>query len=61
MVCAKLHLICGNCASNDKFKWRIVKDGIHYKDNTFDDSPCIICENCHTIHFLDHMMEKYTK
>jgi len=52
MVNARLHIICGNCGSDDMFKYRI-------NDEIDDDSQerilrvAIICENCSTIHCLE--------
>jgi uncharacterized Zn finger protein len=51
MVNAKIHIICGNCGSNDQFKLDLVEnnndDGFKIKIE-----PILICENCSTIHYI---------
>ena len=45
MVMARLHIICGNCGSNDNWSYEIVENaqdfGDHFKDDTY-----IWCGNC---------------
>ena len=52
MAHAKLHMICGNCGSNDQFTYRIVTD---YDDDKEQDYPriSIACNNCSTLHYLE--------
>jgi len=47
MVNAKLHIICGNCGSNDNFSLTNDEGGL-----------AIACGNCATLHFLDSLMPK---
>lgn len=58
MVCARLHIICGNCGNGDgdMFEYEINKDGLDYGDGTFDDAVYIWCKNCGTLHSLDNKM-----
>ena len=52
MARARLHIICGNCGSNDMFKYSIVID---YDDDKECNYPrvSIACDNCSTIHCLE--------
>lgn len=52
MVKARLHLICGNCGSDDQFEYKINNE-IDDDTNKPFQSVSIICNNCHTIHNLD--------
>ena len=52
MANARLHIICGNCGSNNMFEYKI--------DTDIDDDTqqkykrvYIICNNCSTLHSLD--------
>lgn len=59
MVCARLHIICGNCGSNDMLDY-------HHEDLEFCDGPdeaphdgtSIVCSNCSTIHWLSEWQER---
>ena len=52
MAHAKLHMICGNCGSNDQFTYKIVTD---YDDDKEQDYQriSIACNNCSTLHCLE--------
>ena len=52
MAHAKLHMICGNCGSNDQFTYKIVID---YDDDKEQHYPriSIACNNCSTLHCLE--------
>lgn len=54
MTKAKLHIICGNCGCNDKFKLMITRDGddITIASPLFEDAAVVICQNCGTHHDL---------
>jgi uncharacterized Zn finger protein len=52
MVMAKLHIICGNCGSNDMFEYKIDKDAKDFGDR-FEEGVYIKCDNCGTLHSLD--------
>lgn len=47
MVVAKLHIICGNCGSNDDFNYEVEED-IEFE------WPVVYvrCDNCGTLHTL---------
>jgi len=57
MARARLHIICGNCGSNDMFKYRIVTE-IDDDTNEEYQRVSITCENCSTIHCLEDNAEK---
>ena len=46
MANARLHLICGNCGCNDKWKWQYIP-----KDSE-PETVWVWCENCDTLHDL---------
>ncbi len=52
MANARLHMICGNCGSNDQFEHHI---SIEIDDDTGQDTHVIyiVCNNCHTLHDLE--------
>ena len=57
MVMARLHVICGNCGSNDGFSCEYVKEALDVtpvgsRIAKFKPSIYLICENCDTIHDL---------
>ena len=54
MVHARLHIICGNCGSNNDFKFRIDPKGhdITEDEVKFEPAVFLYCENCSTIHDL---------
>lgn len=52
MVCARLHIICGNCGCNDMFEYRIDPEGQDFGDR-FEPSVRLHCRNCATIHALE--------
>ena len=58
MVNAKLHIICGNCGSNDMFKYNIklsINDAVEPPQEY--QRVSIFCDNCSTIHQLDDNAE----
>ena len=52
MAHAKLHMICGNCGSNDQFTYEIVT---YSDDDTGEERKriSIACNNCSTLHCLE--------
>jgi len=60
MAHSKLHIICGNCGSNDMFNYQIKTD----IDDTTNENYQIVyisCENCGTIHDLKDNAKKEIK
>ena len=54
MVCAKLHIICGNCGCADELKLKLYREGdIQH--------VWIICENCSTVHNVEDSAEMETE
>ena len=51
MARARLHIICGNCGSNDMFKY-IINTEIDDDTNKEYQKVSIVCNNCSTIHHL---------
>lgn len=49
MVCARLHLICGNCGCNDMWEWE------YHKKEFGEDADCVYltCTNCSTLHDIN--------
>ena len=62
MVNERLHIICGNCGSNDSFEFNIDPKGhdITVEVAAFEPAVFICCKNCSTIHDLSKnaLMEK---
>ena len=61
MVRAKLHIICGNCGSNEFFTFKIDPFGKEIEgDKIYLYKPAvhITCGNCATLHFLSDIMEE---
>ena len=54
MVMARLHIICGNCGSNNNWELNINRLG----DDVSDDSATMTCTNCSTIHDLKDNAKK---
>ena len=54
MVNTRLHLICGNCGSNDDWEWTFVPDWNNGYSGNGGDDVFIICMNCSTIHSLNN-------
>lgn len=52
MVMAKLHVICGNCGSNEHLSHKIERNFIDTSDYQ-EDTVVIVCANCVTWHTLD--------
>jgi uncharacterized Zn finger protein len=52
MARARLHIICGNCGSNDMFEYRIVTE-INDDTNKEEQRISIACNNCSTLHCLE--------
>ena len=61
MVMARLHIICGNCGSNDMFTHTVSEDYIDPEDSIT--GPCVYlkCGNCATLHDLDDNAPSETK
>jgi uncharacterized Zn finger protein len=55
MVRARLHIICGNCGSNDDWQYEIVENaqdfGDYFKPDTY-----LWCGNCATLHPISSYM-----
>lgn len=54
MVNARLHVICGNCGSNDMFHHRVrlsINDSVEPNEHYLDVS--LLCKNCSTLHSLE--------
>ena len=51
MVNAKLHIICGNCGSNEEFKCECDPSGADMGDS-FAPTVSLTCQNCGTTHHL---------
>ena len=63
MVHAKLHLICGNCGSDDQFTYEISEEtdwDEHSVEYTYQ-TVYILCKNCGTLHSLDDNAQIETK
>lgn len=56
MAHAKLHIICGNCGSNEFLSFTIVRDFNDFGDYQTD-GVVIHCGNCSTNHSLDDTIE----
>lgn len=56
MAHARLHMICGNCGSNDQFEYHISNE---INDETEEEVQVvyIACNNCNTLHVLDDNAE----
>lgn len=50
MVSAKLHVICGNCGSNEFLSQHLSDDGDGMR-------VMVCCENCGTLHDLEDALE----
>lgn len=61
MVMARLHIICGNCGSNDDFCY--TKDDKEVCDGEVmaDGDVSILCRNCSTIHSLNDSAPEVSK
>lgn len=59
MVCARLHVICGNCGCNDEFSFVIDPEGhdITKEETEFEPAVFITCKNCATLHDLSENAE----
>jgi len=57
MVMAKLHVICGNCGSNEFLKYEIEPEGHDY-DGELRPAVFISCENCTTLHDLSNTVSE---
>jgi hypothetical protein len=53
MARANLHLICGNCGSNDEWKWQHVPKEKVGDDVMQDEDVFLTCRNCSTLHSLN--------
>lgn len=53
MVRARLHIICGNCGCNDMFKLNVDHDIMEDMIYVY-----LKCENCGTLHNLNHYKGK---
>lgn len=64
MVMARLHIICGNCGSNEHFKYHIDQWGHDFstEDETILRPAVFIrCGNCGTIHDLMKTVDEVEK
>lgn len=53
MAHARLHVICGNCGSNDDFTFKVSKEIDDSKEESVEITKVYIaCENCSTLHDL---------
>lgn len=52
MVMARLHIICGNCGSNDEFEFETSFECSDDVEGDMYDEVHIRCNNCGTIHTL---------
>lgn len=57
MVMARLHVICGNCGSNNDFEYEHGESFIGCDDEQLQWKTAIICRNCATRHQLDDNAE----
>ncbi len=57
MVKARLHIICGNCGSDDMFSYSIITE-LNDDTNEEYNRVSIACENCNTIHDLEDNADK---
>lgn len=55
MAHAKLHVICGNCGSNEYLTFKIDLEGhdISSDETEYEPAVFISCKNCSTLHDLD--------
>jgi len=58
MVMARLHVICGNCGSNDDLEFEYQQHAGDNGDGTFESDVCIKCKNCTTLHWLSDNAEQ---
>lgn len=58
MVCASLHLICGNCGCNNRWEYEIDIGGKDIGDGSLYPEVYITCNNCGTVHTLDEVEAK---
>lgn len=56
MVNARLHIICGNCGSNEDFEWKVDPRGNCDAEGNEHQDVDIICTNCSTIHSLTSVL-----
>ena len=61
MVMARLHLICGNCGSNDDWEWEHQAEEVLEGEVMSDEDTKISCGNCGTIHSLNDNAERPIK
>lgn len=53
MARARLHLICGNCGSNDEWEWEHRKEEVCADEIVEDENVWIWCKNCSTLHSIN--------
>jgi len=53
MVMAKLHIICGNCGSNDNFEYKHDEYPTNAEETKLQYETTLTCKNCSTIHWLN--------
>ena len=60
MARAKLHLICGNCGSDDEWEWSHIKE--RKKDNEIEqeEDVFLICLNCAVMHRMNDNAQRET-
>ena len=60
MVMASLHIICGNCGSNNMLTFKIIPEGhdVTSIEPEFEPAVFITCGNCGTLHDLSETIEE---
>jgi hypothetical protein len=58
MVMARLHLICGNCGSNDQWEWKYHEKEVCDGEVIADENVHLYCNNCSTIHTINDNAKK---
>lgn len=64
MVCAKIHIICGNCGHNheyDNFTFEYKEVELAGKEIINPATVYIRCSNCSTLHSLSDYMQEYKR
>jgi len=61
MVMARLHIICGNCGSNEFLEWNHSDKHVIDGEVINDEDVSIHCRNCSTIHSLNDNAELEVK
>lgn len=53
MVRARLHIICGNCGSDDDFEYVHEEYPADAEEATMQYETVLTCKNCSTMHWLN--------